>query len=241
MSGGAGGGVTYAAIMLLAVGTAAWLSRGSQAALGLDVRQRVIIGLGGFSGAFLAAKLPFFLASDWAEMIDGRALFSDGKTIMAGLVGGYAGVEAAKRMAGVRVSTGDSFVVAVPVAIAIGRVACFSNGCCYGLPTDVAWGVDFGDGVGRHPTQLYETAFHLACAGLLAVLRRDALLPGQLFKLYLLLYFVYRFASEFLRPEIRVWGGLTGYQWAAVALVPVVGLLWWRDARTGSPVKDPIG
>lgn len=234
-------GITYVAIMFTSVAVAAWLSRGSQAALGLTVRQRVLVGLGAFTGAFLTAKLPFFLAADWPDMFSGRALLSDGKTIMFGLVGGYIGVEIAKRMAGVTVRTGDTFAVPVAVAIAIGRVACFTYGCCHGIPTRWPWGVDFGDGILRHPTQLYESAFHLFCAVALSVLKRDGLLRGQLFKLYLLLYCTFRFATEFIRPEPRIWGGLTGYQWVALALVPVFVFLWWRDARTGPLVVNRIG
>mgnify|MGYP001295071864 CR=1 FL=1 len=233
--------VTYVALMLTSIAVAAWLARGTQAALGLTVRQRVMVGLGAFTGAFLTAKLPFFLAADWPEILSGRALFSDGKTIMFGLVGGYIGVEIAKRMAGVTVGTGDTFAVPVAVAVAIGRVACFTHGCCHGIQTRLPWGVDFGDGVLRHPTQLYESAFHLACAAAVAVLKRDGLFRGQLFKLYLLLYCTYRFATEFIRPEPRGWGGLTGYQWVALALVPVFVLLWWRDARTGLSPANRIG
>ena len=94
------GRITYAAIMMAAVVAAVWLSRGRQARLGLTVWQRVMVGLGGFTGAFLAAKLPFFLSyvvdGDWPAVLSGRALFSDGKTIMLGLAGGYAGVEFGK-------------------------------------------------------------------------------------------------------------------------------------------------
>jgi len=239
------GGLTYAAIMLAAVTVAAWLSRGSQARLGLSLHQRVMVGLGAVSGGFLAAKLPFVLVyvvdGDWAALLSGRALLTDGKTIMLGLVGGYAGVELAKWWSGVRVSTGDSFAVSVPVAVAIGRLACFTNGCCHGIATSAPWGIDFGDGVSRHPTQLYETAFHLTCGVVLAVMRRDGLLRGQLIKLYFLLYFVFRFATEFLRPEVRLWGGWTGYQWAAVVLVPIFAALWWHDARTGRGHLDAVG
>ncbi|MBQ16164.1 MAG: diacylglyceryl transferase [Planctomycetaceae bacterium] len=239
------GRFTYAAIMLAAVAVAAWLSRDSQARLGLSFHQRVMVGLGAFSGGFLAAKLPFVLVyvvdGDWAALLSGRALLADGKTIMLGLVGGYVGVELAKWWSGVRVSTGDSFAVSVPVAVAIGRLACFTNGCCHGIATSAPWGIDFGDGVSRHPTQLYETAFHLACGVALAVMRRDGLLRGQLIKLYLLLYFVFRFATEFLRPEVRLWGGWTGYQWAALLLVPIFTALWWHDARTGRGRFDAVG
>ena len=49
----------------------------------------------------------------------------------------------------------------IAVGLAIGRVGCFLAGLhddTYGLPTALPWGVDFGDGTPRHPTQLYEIA-----------------------------------------------------------------------------------
>ncbi|GIS58254.1 MAG: hypothetical protein CM1200mP2_04790 [Planctomycetaceae bacterium] len=63
---------------------------------------------------------------------------------MLGLAGGYAGVEFGKWYSRVKVSTGDSFAVSIPVAVAIGRLACFTNGCCHGIATGLPWGVDFG-------------------------------------------------------------------------------------------------
>jgi phosphatidylglycerol:prolipoprotein diacylglycerol transferase len=178
----------------------------------------------------IGAKLPFVL-SDWPGLVSGRAWLDNGKTIMFGLVGGYLGVELAKAILDVKVKTGDSFAVPVAVAIAIGRLACFQGGCCFGSPTALPWGVDFGDGVARHPTQLYESAFHVAAAATLLVLQRRGLFRGQLIKLYFIAYFVYRFATEFIRPEPRLWLDLTGYQWAALALVPLFVVLWAHDAR----------
>ena len=237
--------ITYAAIMIAAVAAAVWLSTDRQARLGLTVWQRVMVGLGGFTGAFLAAKLPFFLSyvvdGDWPAVLSGRALFSDGKTIMLGLAGGYAGVEFGKWYSRVKVSTGDSFAVSIPVAVAIGRLACFTNGCCHGIATGLPWGVDFGDGIARHPTQIYESLFHLGCAVVLASLRRDGMLTGQLFKLYLVVYSIYRFATEFIRPDAKLWGGWTGYQGAAVVMVGVFGALWWAQARTGQRDVDAVG
>jgi hypothetical protein len=49
--------------------------------------------------------------------------------------------------------------------------------------------------------------------------------------LYLLCYLGYRFVTEIIRPEARLWLGLTGYQWAALALVPLFVWLWIRDRR----------
>lgn len=227
----------YAGVMLLAVLVGAALGRGSQAGLALDRVQRIGVALGGFCGAMLFARLPFVLA-DYTNLLRGVGWFSDGKTILAGLVGGYFGVELAKWILDVRVKTGDSFAVPVAGAIAVGRLACFVGGCCYGTATTAPWGVDFGDGVARHPVQLYEFVFHATMCGLLAWLRRQGLFRGQLIKLYFLAYFVFRFIAEEIRPEPRLWLGLTGYQWAVIVLIPLFIWLWRRDARATATVRE---
>lgn len=220
----------YAGIMLVAVATAAWCSRRAQQPLGLDASQRIGLGFGAFCGAMLGAKLPFALL-DLPGLLTGAAWFDNGKTIVFGLVGGYFGVEVAKRWLGIRIKTGDSFAVPVAAAVAVGRLACFHAGCCHGTPTGLPWGVDFGDGTLRHPTQLYEFVFHAACAVMLGWLARRGWFRGQLIKLYIISYLVYRFASEAIRPEPRLWLDLSVYQWAALVQVPVFAWLWWRDRR----------
>ena len=71
----------------------------------------------------------------------------NGKTILFGLVGGYAGVELMKWVMGVRVKTEDSFAVPVAAAVELGRWSCFVAVCCYGTETKAPWGVDFLDGL----------------------------------------------------------------------------------------------
>ena len=222
--------IIYASLMTAALATGYLLSRRTQRSLGLSSAERVGIALGAFCGAMIGAKLPFLLA-DWDGLLSGSAWFSDGKTIMFGLVGGYLGVEAAKWTLAIHVKTGDSFAVPVSAAVAVGRLSCFAAGCCYGTHTALPWGVDFGDGLTRHPTQLYESAFHAAAALALAWLYRHGRCRGQLIKLYVLSYLAYRFASEWIRPEPKLAFGLTGYQWAAVALAPLFIWLWARDQR----------
>src|SRR4051812_14291708 len=162
---------SYPLIMLASMAVGVILSRRTQPALGLPPDQRIGIGLGAFCGAMIGAKLPFVLA-DWDALLSGRAWFDNGKTIVFGLVGGYAGVELAKWILDIRIKTGDSFAVPVAAAVAIGRLACFSAGCCYGSVTRLRWAVTFGDGLPRHPTQLYEFAFHASAACVLAWLQR---------------------------------------------------------------------
>ncbi len=222
----------YTLLMLASVATGAWLARRSQRELGLSFEQRAGIGLGAFCGAMLGAKLPFLLF-DWEGVQSGEAWLSNGKTILSGLAGGYLGVELAKWMLLVRVKTGDSFAVPVASAVAVGRLACFAGGCCFGRHTSLPWGIDFGDGP-RHPTQLYEAAFHALAAVTLVQLQRRGLFQRQLIKLYIIAYAVYRFASEWLRPEPIVGGGLTAYQWTSLALIALFAWLWWRDERSES-------
>jgi phosphatidylglycerol---prolipoprotein diacylglyceryl transferase len=235
---------TYSLIILAAIATGIVVAQLTQARLPLAPREKFFIGLGAFCGAMIGAKLPFVL-SDWEGFLSGAAWFSNGKTILCGLVGGYFGVELAKWMLGVRIKTGDSFAVPVATAVGVGRLSCFHAGCCYGTPTDLPWGVVFPavDSVRRHPTQLYEAAFHLGAAGALFWLQRRGMFRGQLIKLYILSYLVYRFFTELIRPEARLAAGLTGYQWAALILIPLFIWLWARDAHTfkgSAPLALPV-
>lgn len=223
----------YALVMLTAVVIMSLLLRRSQARLPLAGWQKFALGVGGFCGAMIGAKLPFAL-SDWSGLMDGTTWLAEGKTIMCGIVGGYFGVEVAKWTFDIRVKTGDTFAVPVAVAVAVGRVACFIGGCCFGTPTNLPWGFRFQlaqDDRLRHPTQLYEAAFHLVMAATLLMLQRRGMFRGQLVKLYILIYLGYRFLTEFIRPEPRMLAGLTGYQWAALTLAPVFIWLWWRDQQ----------
>jgi phosphatidylglycerol:prolipoprotein diacylglycerol transferase len=168
---------------------------------------------------------------------------ADGKTIIAGLAGAYIAVELVKLCLGIRVKTGDSFAVPLALAMAVGRWGCFFNGCCYGTPTDVPWGVEFGDGLHRHPTQIYESVFHLTMAMVLLVLIRRGIWRSHLLQFYLIAYCIFRVATELLRPEPEWWLGLTFYQVAAISLSAALALQWLIEYRVGitkspAPAKE---
>jgi prolipoprotein diacylglyceryltransferase len=108
------------------------------------------------AGAALGARGLAWLA-DPAATFTAESLLLGGKTIVGGLIGGLLGVELVKLAIGVRRSTGDLYAPALAVAIAIGRIGCFLTGIAddtVGTPTSLPWGIDFGDGIPRHPTQL---------------------------------------------------------------------------------------
>lgn len=187
----------------------------------LTSEQRTAIGLASFAGAMLGSKLPFLLESGWQNLT--WSWLSDGKTILGGILGGYLAVEATKPWVGIRIRTGDYFAIPIAIAVAFGRLGCFFSGCCFGTITDLPWGVHFPTAQDppnllRHPTQLYEAAFHaLAIVALIWTEKRD-ILKGHRLTAYLAAYLVYRFLSEWIRPEPILLGSLTSYQVACILL-----------------------
>jgi prolipoprotein diacylglyceryltransferase len=205
----------------------------------LPVWRRAALALSGFIGGAFGAKLPFLFGvgdEGWLTL-----WFRDGKTITTGLLGAYLGVELAKLALEIRVKTGDTFALPLALALAVGRWGCYCNGCCFGQPADLPWGVDFlGDGIPRHPTQVYESVFHLLMAGVLIALMRYDRLRGQRLKVYLIAYGVFRFATEYLRPEPAGLVGLTFYQWVSLVLIVAMALQWAADRRGTTGAFSPV-
>lgn len=184
-------------------------------------------------GAKLAALMgdrlwPFVALEDgW------RTVVFSGRSIVGGLLFGHLASELTRPLIGYTAAPNDRLAVGLCISIAIGRLGCSLAGCCLGVPWEspLAWTTD---GVARFPTAPLELVFHLGLAGVLFVLERRRVLFGRLFSLYLVVYGVFRFASEPLRATPKVlWGGSV-YQAFAVVLV-IVGAtgLWWRST---SPV-----
>ena len=94
------------------------------------------------------------------------------------------------------------------------------------------WGVVFPaiDSLPRHPTQIYEAVFHVSAAVCLWLLLKQEIFRGNLIKLYIISYAVYRLLTESIRPEPRLWLDLTAYQLGSIAIIILFGALWYRDA-----------
>jgi prolipoprotein diacylglyceryltransferase len=175
----------------------------------------------------IAEQWPTVMAAMRAGHLMALLLSPGGKTIVGGLLGGWIAVEVVKRVNGITARTGDLFVVPLCAGMAIGRVGCFVAGIAddtYGVATKLPWAVDFGDGVGRHPVQIYEIVFLLVLAWVLT--RSWKLKQGARFGIFLASYLVWRVGIDFLKPQPLV-DGLNLIQWSCLGGLVVLGVDWF--------------
>jgi prolipoprotein diacylglyceryltransferase len=197
----------------------------------LDTPTRWSVIVAAIGGAVAGSKVLFWF-EDPARTIqqwNNVAYLLGGKTVVGALLGGTIAVEWWKRREGIRGRTGDLFAIPLAVGIAIGRIGCFLAGVqddTHGIATSLPWGVDFGDGVHRHPVQLYETAAMIVLAFGLRAIAPPRFAQGGRFRVFLISYFGWRLAVDFLKPSVR-FGDITVLQWCCIgALVWYMGDLW---------------
>jgi phosphatidylglycerol:prolipoprotein diacylglycerol transferase len=196
----------------------------------------VLIYIAALAGAFFGAKIVYLAAEGWLHWHDTNRwlVLATGKSITGALLGGYAAVEAAKRLRGYRKATGDWFAVIAPLGIMLGRVGCILQGCCLGEICPPAWfTMNDASGIARWPAALVELLFNALMLGVALLLRWRKVLPGQHFHIYLMAYGVFRFFHEFLRDTPRIIGPLSGYQVVAlgVAILGAIGFLLRQDSE----------
>ncbi len=148
-----------------------------------------------------------------------------------GAIGGFIGLWiASRRWPGSLLKMTDAFTAPLLIGQALGRIGCFSAGCCYGRPTTEPWGVTFTNpnALGPlyeklHPTQLYESAGVFILFLIALALSRRLKLIGYLTAFYCVSYGVLRFVIEFWRGDDRgaFHFGLSPSQGGSLLLVTV--------------------
>lgn len=138
----------------------------------------------------------------------------------------------------------DVLAPGTALAYAIGRIGCFLNGCCFGLPTELPWGINFPLGslahsyfpdTHIHSTQLYSSASMFLVFLLILFLYRKKKFDGFVFFWWIILYSIYRFLVEFLRFSPIHWLGLTPSQW--MVLVAAGLAVWGLVANSSRPAE----
>jgi hypothetical protein len=184
----------------------------------------IALGAGAVAGGYLAGSLVSFVGP--APTLS--------HSIAGVLAGAIVAVELYKAARGIRGSTGGAFTGALALGIAVGRWGCLFSGLpdnTYGKPTRLPWAVDLGDGIGRHPVQVYESLCMLAfLAVYLAGLQRRA--PWAMrrsFYVFVAWYGAQRFVWEFLKPYPRLIGGLDLFHLIALGLIAYGWFCFARD------------
>lgn len=212
-----------------------------------DFIMTLIMGviLGGRLGYILFYNLKDYLA----HPLEILAVWHGGMSFHGGLIGTIvAGWYYCRKHKLKFLEMADIVMVAVPLGLGLGRLGNFINGELWGRPTDLPWGMVFptaGDGLPRHPSQLYEFGLEgIVLFLLLFFMSTRRPKPGVLLGTFLIGYGVIRFGIEFLRnpdPQLGfVIGNLSMGQLLSVPMVLVgAGLIAWVLRRKEGASSAP--
>jgi phosphatidylglycerol---prolipoprotein diacylglyceryl transferase len=238
---------------LLAVGfiSALWLIANLAERDGLPKNKIYDLGLYILASGLIGAKL-LMVITDWNDFGSWRQAFSLDVLRSGGVyLGGFliAVAVSVVLMSLWRLpwrKTADAFAPGIALGHAIGRLGCFSAGCCWGKPTTSWIGVRFTEkaheltdvpiGTSLVPTQLIEAASNVAILIVLLWLRKRRVFDGQIIFAYGMMYAVTRFTVEFWRDDPRgTVLGLSTSQFISVLMFPAalaLSLFYWRRTQT---------
>jgi phosphatidylglycerol:prolipoprotein diacylglycerol transferase len=239
---------TYGLLVATGVLIGLWISVRNSAKQGVDPEHAWNLGIYVVLAGIIGAKV-LYIINDWSSYsghwgdIFSLSTLQAGGVFSGGLIAGLAiaawYIHKHKIPA---LATCDAFAPGLALGHAIGRLGCFSAGCCFGKETHHFWGVVFTNplansisgtplGVPLQPTQLFEAAVELVNFFILAWLFKRKKFDGQVFGAFMMLYGFARFFLEFLRGDPgrgEVFGGfMSGTQLIAIFLVLGGGFLWW--------------
>jgi len=194
----------------------------------ISTSNRLWILIGAIFGSIIGSRIVGGLEDlHQLQIADNKLLyFYLNKTVLGGFLFGVWGVEVIKLIIKEKQNSGDLFTYPMILALMIGRLGCFSMGVyeeTYGTPTTFLSGMNLGDNMLRHPVALYEIVFlGLLWIVLMKVESKYYLANGLRFKIFMMAYFFYRFAQDFIKPHYT-WGiGLSTIQ-----IVSLIGLLYY--------------
>jgi phosphatidylglycerol:prolipoprotein diacylglycerol transferase len=235
---------SYGLMLALAFLIGTWIGLREAKRLSLDEDKVVNVILVVLVASVLGARALYVMEHvqefrrEWGSVL---ALWQGGLTLYGGIVAGtVAGLAAARRFGLPMWSVADALTPSLALGSSIGRVGCYLNGCCYGRPTSLPWGVvfppdsyaglEFGNAK-VHPAQLYLSLVGLLLFVITWRLRRKVSVPGTLFWLFVILFALFRIPIDFTRayePEATLMRirsfGITESQLTSLAIA-LFGLL----------------
>ena len=181
------------------------------------------------SGVVFARLLHVIDGWDYYSQNLGQIIGGGGLTAYGGVLGTALGIWVYSKFS--KFQFGYFADVAAPgiiLSLAVGRVGCTINGCCYGVETSLPWGVVYTHpssfaplGIAIHSTQVYEIIWNLMVFAVLLRLRGRLKPDSSLFLVYLSLYSVYRLGTDFLRVGTPFLFGLHQAQVIAIIVLAI--------------------
>ncbi len=246
----------YGVMMAVAFLVGTWLSLVEARRLRLDEDKLVNMILVTLVASILGARLLYVIEHlqefrrEWGSAL---ALWQGGLTLYGGVVAGtFAGLVAARRFGLPVWVAADALTPAFALGTMFGRVGCFLNGCCYGHPTNLPWGVEFPPdsfagleygNVPVHPSQLYNALAGLLLFAIAWLVRKRVSVPGTLFWGFVIAFALVRLPLDMTRsyePEAVLLhlGGLdvTESQLTSLAMA-AFGLLMLLRLRRAAPAR----
>ncbi len=203
---------SYGLMMAVAFVVGTFLALRESRRLSLDEDKVVNVILITLVASVFGARMLYVLEHlsefrrEWTSVL---ALWQGGLTLYGGIAAGvFAGLLASRRMGLPVWITADALTPSLALGTMFGRVGCFLNGCCYGHPTTMPWGVvfphdsfaylEFGDQP-VHPSQLYNALAGLLLFALFQLLRGRFRVPGVLFWSFIVLFALVRIPLDLTR------------------------------------------
>ncbi len=150
-----------------------------------------------------------FHLSDFSDFLSIFEIWNGGMMFFGGFIGAFlAGVIYVRRQHLDVLLLADIISPAIALGEFFTRIGCFLNGCCFGQPTSLPWGVRFPSGsfadiagldCPLHPTQLYSSLFGLFLFLFLQRVLNKGYRRGVVFSLFLIFYGGFRFGIDFIR------------------------------------------
>ena len=221
---------TYGALLAIAFLVAIYIAAKQAEREGLNPEFAGDMGIVVILSSIVGARLFYILFYDLQNTLNNPAellkLRQTGLVFYGGLIFAVAAGLAYSRMKKVSLPVVlDIAAPSIAIGQAIGRIGCFTSGCCYGRATQIPWAVTFPHlGHPAHPTQIYESVTMFAILLGLIWFRKRKTRNGQVAWLYLVMYASARFVIEFFRgdnPQILM--GLTVSQ--VISLVALIGAI----------------
>jgi len=249
---------TYGVLVALALLVALWLAGRLAREAGLNADPVTNLGIYCALAAIGGAKLMMFLIdipyyTQHPGDIFSLATLQAGGVFYGGLIAALAVAVWYMRKTGLPGwKTADVFAPAIALGHGIGRIGCFTAGCCWGVECHRAWAVTFTDPAAHelvgvplnqplHPTQLYEAFAEFAIFGILYRQIRRPHGDGGVIGLYLMLYSVARFTVEFFRVHEQgnlLGGAFDTSQWISAGLFLAGATCLWRLRRNSNQSRS---